>query len=175
MTFPPGHGFVGGGSAWNGPVGPGESALIEPVDTGTIYDYNMNINVAASGEDSIVQHPQMISVINQGHPRIGNRFNFVNSKGEPQPIEIPKGALMQASIKMSAYGSYLLNDVMGPLYYLFNRRCPRLWLDGSGTPDKDDNVWFGTRYGITVSLIGERLVQQRGNYWYGPGVAQAGE
>lgn len=178
MTFPPGHGFTGGGSSWNGPVGPGESNLIAPIETGTIYDYNMNITLADPGDDSIVQHPQMITVVNQGHPRIGNRFNFVNHKGEPQPIEIPKGALMQASLKMSPYASYLLNDVMGPLYYLFNRRCPRRWLDGGGTPAQDDNIWFGTRYGITVSLLGERLVQQRGQYFYGPGagaIEPAGE
>lgn len=174
MTFPPGHGFVGGGSAWNGPVGPGESALVEPLMTvgtataGTIYDYNFNITPAASGQDSIVQHPQHISIVNQGHPRIGNRFNFVDSKGDPAPIEIPKGALIQASVKASPYSSYLLQDVMGPLYYLFNRRAPRMWVDGNGTPTADANTWFGTRYGITVSLLGERLVQQRANYWYGP-------
>ena len=162
MTFPPGHGFTGSGSAWSGPVSPGVS-----FNSG----FNQNIYVDEAGEDCIVQHPQHISVVNQGHPRIGNRFNFVNHLGEPQPIEIPKGALIQGSLKMSAYASYLLNEVMGPLYYLFNRRCPRKWQDGSGL-GKDDNIWFGTRYGITVSLIGERLVQQRGSYFYGPGVAE---
>jgi hypothetical protein len=179
MTFPPGHGFVGSGSAWNGPVGPGESLMIDELAT---PDFPWNLNTTPTpeaGEDSLVQHPQMISVVNQGNPLLGNRLNFVNSKGEPQPIGIPKGALIQAKLKMTPYASYLLSDVMGPLYYLFNRRCPRAWVDGtlveeSPIVQKDDNVWFGTRYGITVSLLGERLVQQRGQYWYGPAAAEEG-
>lgn len=157
MTFPPGHGFTGSGSAWSGPVSPGVSA---------VPGYDMNIDPDTAGEDSILQYPQHISVVTQGHPRMGNRFNFVNSAGEPAPIEIPKGALVQAKINISPYVQYLLDDVLGPLYYLFNRRCPREWAIGA-TPDleKDDNIYFGTRYGITVSLLGERLVQQRGQYF----------
>lgn len=162
MTFPPGHGFTGGGSSWCDPVSPGDSNLPG--------DYNMNDAISGSpgvGKDAVVQHPQMISVVTQGHPRLGNRFNFINHKGEPQPLEIPRGALMQASVNLSSYASYMLTNILGPMYYLFNRRCPRKWFAGE-TEGQDNNVWFGTRYGITVSLIGERLVQQRGNYWYGP-------
>lgn len=164
MTFPPGHGFAGTGSAWSAPVSPGVSDI-----SGGSPPYDSNIDPDDAGEDSIIQHPQHISVITQGHPRIGNRFNFVNSKGNPQPIEIPKGALVQAKISLSPYVQYMLDNVLGPLYYLFNRRCPRAWAIGA-TPDveKDDNVYFGTRYGITVSLLGERLVQQRGQY-FAPG------
>lgn len=168
MTFPPGHGFTGAGSAWSGPVSPGVSALLPANVT---PPYNSNVVADVAGEDSIVQHPQHISVVTQGHPRLGNRFNFVDAKGNPQPIEIPKGAIIQAKIMLTPYLEYLLNDVMGPLYYLFNRRCPRAWAIGTASPidvHSDANIWFGTRYGITVSMLGERLVQQRGNY-YAPG------
>lgn len=171
MTFPPGHGFTGSGSAWSDPVTPGVSDL-----PGGSPPYDQNIDPDVAGEDSIVQHPQHISVVTQGHPRLGNRFNFVNSKGEPQPLEIPRGALVSAEIDLSQYCQYLLTDFLGPLYYLFNRRCPRGWAVGA-TPDveKDDNIWFGCRYGITVSMLGERLVQQRGQY-HAPGAIQsAGE
>jgi len=170
MTFPPGHGFTGSGSAWSDPVSPGNSNESE------LAGHNLNIDADDEGEDSIVQHPQMISVVTQGHPRMGNRFLFARrdpetGRLEPQPIMIPRNALVEAKITLSPYVQYLLNDFLGPLYYLFNRRCPREW--ATGTPPtsptkKDDNIWFGMRYGITVSLMGERLVQQRGQY-FAPG------
>lgn len=183
MTFPPGHGFTGAGSSWSDPVSPGYSP-ITALDACPVGPHNMNIDLGtvgttdpAPGSESIVQHPQMISVVNQGHPRMGNRFLFARrnpktGRMEPQPIEIPRGALMQAKIILSPYVQYLLNDFLGPLYYLFNRRCPRQWsLASATTPtevgalEQDYNTWFGVRYGITVSLMGERLVQQRGQYW----------
>lgn len=163
MTFPPGHGFIGGGSSWSDPVTPGDSNI------STTYDQNFEVD--AQGEDSLVQYPQHISVVNQGVPGISNRFNFVNAKGFPQPVEIPKNALIQAKIILSPYVQEMMNDVLGPLYYLFNRRCPRAWGIGA-TPDVNESpaTWFGTRYGITVSMLGERLVQQRGQY-FAPGTS----
>lgn len=169
ITFPPGHGFIGTGSSWSDPVSPGQSSL---------SDYNMNIAPDPDNPDSIVQHPQMISVVNQGEPRLGNRFNFarrnpLTNKIEPLPIEIPKGSLVQATIKLTPYAQYILSDIMGPLYYLFNRRCSRASYVDAATVGPDPIVWFGTRYGITVSLLGERLVQQRGNYFAPGGAALA--
>jgi len=162
MAFPPGHGFTGGGSAWSGPVTPG---VVYDDTLKTAFDQNIDADTA--GEDSIVQQPQHISVINQGCPVLGNRFNFTNSAGEPQPIEIPRGALFQASIKLTPYASYMLSETMGPLYYMFNRICPResyYTIGEDSTIQVDPATWFGTRYGITVSMLGERLVQQRGQY-----------
>lgn len=165
MSFPPGHGFTGGGSAWSAPLTPG---VTDDLASAIFYQ---NIDADTSGQDSIAQAPQHIHVVNQGHPRLGNRFNFVDADGNPQPILIPRNALYQASIKLSPYAQYALNNVMGPLYYQFNRRCPREWAYGevgSETIEVDPLYWFGTRYGITVSLLGERLVQQRGQY-HAPG------
>lgn len=150
MVFPPGHGMVASGASWSDPVTP-----------------VVNANPTQAGDDAIIQHPQMINVINQGNPLIGNRFNFVDVNGNPMPIEIPRQALMEARITLSPYAQYLLNGVIGPLYYLFNRRCPAEWLYGT-VAGTDTNTWFGTRYGITVSMYGERLVQQRGQY-HAPG------
>jgi hypothetical protein len=157
-TFPPGHGFVGSGVAWGGTVTP--EILDDP---------------QASGEALILQHPQMISVMNQGVPRLSNRFIFRNARGEPDPIQIPRGSLLEATVTLSPYVQYMLENVAGPLFYLFNRRCPRKWIEGD--PEGEVTMyspayWFGTRYGITVSLIGERLVQPRGQYW-APGRAAA--
>jgi hypothetical protein len=147
MHFPPGHGFVGAGSSWSGPPTP-----------------ETNIEPDAAGEATIIQHPQMISVINQGKPTLGNRFNFIDSQELPQPIEIPKGALFECTIVLSPYVQYWLREIAGPLYYLFNRLCPREWFVAAGN-DHSPAYWFGVRYGITVSFLGERLVQPRGQYW----------
>lgn len=167
MAFPPGHGFAGGGSAWSGPVTPG---VTDDLASSIFYQ---NIDVEAAGEDSIVQNPQHITIMNQGEPVFGNRFNFTDAAGNPQPIEIPRGALFQAKITMTPYASYLLSNTLGPLYYMFNRRCPRESATNAEVPVivADPALWYGTRYGITVSLLGERYVQQRGQY-HAPGSVQ---
>jgi hypothetical protein len=157
MTFPPGHGFTGSGAAWSDPVTP-----------------ENNVEPAAPGDALILQHPQMISIINQGVPKIGNRFNFVDSKGKPQPIEIPKGALVKAELELSEYAQYWLANQAGPLYYLFNRLCPREWDSDAASGVESPAYWFGTRYGVTVTLLGERLVQRRGQY-FAPGWTENSE
>jgi hypothetical protein len=147
-TFPPGHGLIGSGTAWGGTVTP-----------------ENNVDPAAPGDSLIIQHPQMISVVNQGRPVLGNRFIFRNAEGEPDPIQIPRGSLLEATITLSPYVQYMLENVAGPLFYLFNRLCPREWIEDGPVTGSSPAYWFGTRYGITVSLIGERLVQPRGQYW----------
>lgn len=164
MSFPPGHGIIGSGSAWSGPIGRG---VTDDLASAIFYE---NIDADDAGEDSIAQLPAHIHVTNQGHPRLGNRFNFVDADGNPQPILIPRAALFQASIKLSPYAQYLLNEAMGPLYYAFNRRCPREsnYGEAPNVTEVSPITWFGMRYGITVTLLGERLVQQRGQY-HAPG------
>lgn len=167
MTFPPGHGITAAGSSWDGPV------------TGTTYIESDHADPGAetAGDRLMAQHPQMISVINQGNPVMGNRFHFVKynekaAKWLPAPIEIPKGALVECQVELSEYLQYYINNTYGPLYYLFNRRCPRRWwYDDPAVEDQDINTFFGMRYGITVSMMGERLVQQRGQY-YAPSYVQ---
>lgn len=165
-TFPPGHGIIGAGSSWSDPVSPGQATLING------GAYNQNIDADVSGEDSLVQSPQMISAVNQGVPRLSNRFLFQDSMGRAQPIEIPRRALFEAKIKLSPYAQYFLEGVMGPLYYHFNRTCPREWATEGPVVNTSAAYYFGMRYGITVSLLGERLVQQRGQY-HAPGTALA--
>jgi hypothetical protein len=152
---PPGHGYTGAGASWSDPVSPQQPTL--PLDTGD--------------PDQLVQRPQLISVVNQGVPVIGNRYNFKN------PIEIPRGALIEARIILSPYIQYVLADVLGPLSYIFQIRCPRVHCLTDGPPATYTELYptmFGTRYGITVSLVGERLVQQRGQY-HAPGAVFAAE
>ena len=153
ITFPPGHGVMASGSSWSDPVTPAQLVYPELV----------------TEADQLIQYPQMISIVNQGIPVMGNRFNLKN------PIEIPKGALIEAAIILSPYARYVLADVMGPLFYQFQRVPPRAHVRSNGPPvvyEENELTWFGTRYGITVSLIGERLVQQRGQY-FAPGASQA--
>lgn len=144
FTCPPGHGHTASGVAWSDPVTP----VLDVIPT-------------AAGNDQLIQYPQMINVVSQGIPVIGNRFNF------SPPLEIPRGALIEANVYLSQYARYVLHDVQGPMSYLFNRVCARIHdLEEGETDILETNplTWFGCRYGITVSLIGERLVQQRGQY-----------
>lgn len=170
-TAPPGHGPQADGSSWVGGsywLQPPDAAIelpnpITPVQP--IFPVN-------TGEaDQVIAYPQHINVTNQGVPLIGNRYNFVDDQGQPAPIEIPRQALVEANIRLSRYAQYCLEGVLGPLFYLFQRRCPKNHVAADGAPPTYVTVppiWFGTRYGITISLIGERLVQQRGQY-HAPG------
>ena len=86
----------------------------------------------------------------QGQPVLRNRFKF------PEPIGIPRTATIEGILHVSEYARYVLNGLLGPQNYAFQPDSP------GGPP----YVFFPKRYGIQFSLLGKRLVQQRGQYHF---------
>lgn len=85
--------------------------------------------------------------VQQGVPVLSNRYPL------PFRIGIPRTASIEGIIHLSEYAQQVLQTVIGPQDMVFNSN------DGTA-PYK----FFQKRYLIQVSLIGERLVQQRGQY-----------
>ena len=85
------------------------------------------------------------SATSQGVPDIDNRYKF------PIPLEVPRNGRIQATLKFSAYGRGLLEAMPGPWSAHF----------GGGAVTTTATDLF---YGIQVSLMGKRGVQQRGQY-----------
>lgn len=87
----------------------------------------------------------MVSGANtQGEPLLKNMWHF------PEPIGIPRRASLSATIKFSEYGRQLLQVMPGPdsIYY----RGP-VW---------GQSLLINAFFGVKVVLVGQRLVQQRG-------------
>lgn len=92
--------------------------------------------------------PYNNTMVSTGVPTSKNRFAF------KQLIEIPRTATIEVELHLSPYAQYVLQGVTGPRDYVFQSSA-------GGTPYES----FGRRYGIRISLYGERLVQQRANYF----------
>ena len=90
----------------------------------------------------------MYAALTQGTPEITSRFKF------PNPIQIPRRASITAVITLSEYGRQLLQTMTGPWYYKL--------LDKSEPATTAAYKWAA--FGVTVSLQGKRLIQQRGAY-----------
>jgi hypothetical protein len=88
----------------------------------------------------------MLGMTTMGMADITCRFKF------PNPIQIPRRASISAVVTLSEYGRQLLQSLVGPWQYVFKD-----WESG-----RELFKWMA--YGITVSLQGKRLVQQRGQY-----------
>lgn len=84
----------------------------------------------------------------QGTPELTNKWGFRN------PIEVPRRANISVNIQFSEYGRNLLQDLAGPNSYSF-------WSGGSLPGNW---LYKPAFFGIQVSLGGQRLVQQRGQY-----------
>lgn len=91
--------------------------------------------------------PFQTQAVCQGVPLLSNRYPL------PVPIGIPRTGTIEGMIHLSQYARDVLVSVAGPHDYLFN--------SSDGTPPFN---FFPTRYAIQMSLIGERLVQQRAQY-----------
>lgn len=85
------------------------------------------------------------SATSQSTPDIENRYRF------PVPLEIPRNGRLQATLKFSAYGRGLLAALPDPGALAFG---------GGQSP----SAMLSATYGIQVSLLGKRAVQQRGAY-----------
>lgn len=95
-----------------------------------------------------VSDPVFVQWGTQGVPRMRNRFPL------PNPIEIPRTASIEARLYLGPYIREILASIYGPTEYPMIESY-----DGAS-----DRAHPPTRYGITVSLFGERFVQQRGQY-----------
>jgi hypothetical protein len=79
-----------------------------------------------------------------GEPMLRNMWHF------PDPIGIPRRAAISARIKFSEYARQLLQALTGPHSHQFY------------TPAFAGTVLIPAFFGIRVILVGQRLVQQRG-------------
>ena len=84
-------------------------------------------------------------ITSMGQAGITNRWKF------PNPLMIPRRAAIAAEITLSEYGRQLLANMPGPFYNRFFDTA-------------NDSILKWSCFGITVSLTGKRLVQQRGKY-----------
>ncbi len=91
--------------------------------------------------------PYMSAAACQGVPLLSNRYPL------PYKIGIPRTSTIEGIIHLSEYARYVLTGVAGPRNMQFN--------SDDGTPDF---TYFQERYMVQISLIGERLVQQRAQY-----------
>lgn len=88
-----------------------------------------------------------VTNVQQGIPVLSNRYPL------PFRIGIPRTASIEGIIHLSEYARQIMTSVIGPQDMFFNS-------DDGTAPYK----FFQKRYLIQLSLIGERLVQQRGQY-----------
>lgn len=95
------------------------------------------------------QFPTLVFAGTQGIPVLRNRFKL------PVPIGIPRTATIEAVLFISEYGRYLLSGVYGPSYIPF---------ETAEYPNPSSRKYHPARFGVQVSLLGKRLVQQRGQY-----------
>ncbi len=91
--------------------------------------------------------PFMTNSVVQGVPLLSNRYPL------PSPIGIPRTATIEGILHISEYGRNILANTYGPRDFQFNTQ--------EGTPPY---TYFPARYMIQFSLLGQRLVQQRGQY-----------
>jgi hypothetical protein len=98
------------------------------------------------GHDLDAENPMLHHIGGSGVPSIKNRWQF------DKPIALPRTATIEGELEMSPYARYLLGLMNGPL---------GMDLPGVGGIA---GIEFPHRVGVTMSLVGKRLVQQRGEY-----------
>jgi hypothetical protein len=91
--------------------------------------------------------PVLTHAVNQGVPVLTNRYPL------PSPIGIPRTGTIEGILHVSEYGRDVLTNITGPRDFMFNSA------DGAAP-----YTFFPQRIVIQLSLFGERMVQQRGQY-----------
>lgn len=118
-----------------------------PVGGGASYAHDQ---IGYDGGE-ITPNPGFLPVANfsvtQGVPNLTNRWPF------PKPIKIPRNATIEGILTVSLQARTVLERIGAVNNYLFNSQ-------ETATPYTMHE--FYSRYGIQLSLIGKRLVQQRG-------------
>lgn len=138
--FTPGFGAVGGGWGWGSP---GDLEIMG--DGGTPAPA---ISREASGP-SYGMFATNLETIQHGEADLRRRFPF------PIPIDVPKRANLSITLKLSQYGKEMLKAMTGPYWY------PMANAFSSGGLTKSVKA---AMFGVDVTIKGERLVQQRGDY-----------
>lgn len=135
---------------WEGPamsVPPGYG----PCGGGATFEHERVGRVIAQG----LANPDYMAVANmnvtQGVPSMDNRM----SVWAESPIGIPRTGIVEAVVRVSEIARRELSQLG------FN---PYLMFGGVDAADPGDYNMFPARFGIQVSLLGKRMVQQRGNY-----------
>lgn len=136
----PGTGPVGGGWGWGSP-----GDLIYYAAGGTPVPAISTEGTppylgAFAGNLQEIQH---------GESDIRQRFPF------PVPIEVPKRANLSLEVKLSQYAREMLQAIPGPYWF----PVPNAFTVNGLTKTVKSAV-----YGIECTILGERLVQQRGDY-----------
>lgn len=136
----PGYGAVGGGWGWGSP---GDLSVRALGGTPGPSISNEALPPAFGG------YATNLETVQHGVADIRQRFDF------PIPIDVPKRANLSITIKLSQYAKELLKAISGPYWFPV---ADEITVDGLQKTIK--SVCFG----MQVTLKGERLVQQRGDY-----------
>lgn len=89
------------------------------------------------------------SAVSQSTAHISNRWKF------PETIKVPRNAALSVDLRFSEYAKGLL--------LAMTKRNVQDMMSGNGHANNADHM-SKTFYGIQVTFIGQRLVQQRGQY-----------
>lgn len=118
------------------------------VGGGASFEHEQVTRITPQGVANADYLPVMNMAVTQGVPTIKNRWPF------PKPIGVPRTATIEAVLTISEYARSYLSKMVGLApQYLFNA-------NGATPPYQA----FPARFGIQVSLLGKRLVQQRAQY-----------
>ena len=120
-------------------VPPGYGAMT----SGSAGQFNAATSPAVYGD-----LPYNVNNVTQGVPILKNRFAF------PEPIGLPRTSTIEGILQLGEHVRNVMTNIIGPLDYHFN--------SGDGTPPL---LFFPKRYTLQMTLIGTRLVQQRGQYF----------
>jgi hypothetical protein len=123
-----------------------------PVGGGASFEHEEPYRNNTEGQENADYHPVMNMAVTQGVPEPKNRWSF------PTPIQIPRTATIEGIVDVGAIArDYFTNMAGVQPYYLFGG------VDGAPA-DPAGYISFPARFGITMSLYGKRLVQQRAQY-----------
>lgn len=120
-----------------------------PQGGGASFEHEQVGYIAPNGSGNADYLPVMNMAVTQGVPQIVNRWSLGR-----EPLGIPRTATIEAIIRLSEIAQYELQQLTQQYYYF---KLPE-----GGGPGRTQ---FPARFGIQVSLLGHRLVQQRGQYW----------
>lgn len=123
-----------------------------PTGGGASFEHERIGRLPANGVERNADYlPVMNMNVTQGVPTLKNRWS-VGIK----PLGIPRTGTIEAQITLSEIARYELGRIDFNPYYI---------LAGDDTADAGHYKGFPARFMIQVSLLGNRLVQQRANYF----------
>jgi hypothetical protein len=137
--FTPGFGAVGGGWGWGSP------GDLNFAQSGTVAPAISH----EPGGPSYGMFSTNLETIQHGEADLRRRFPF------PIPIDVPKRANLSITLKLSQYGKEMLKAMTGPYWYPMANMFTAQGLT---------KTVKAAMFGVDVTIKGERLVQQRGDY-----------